>query len=108
MLTAFLIAWPLITGLLVLLAGNKNARFTAQVSTLVQFGVTLFALYGFNPAGGTQHVLDLSWIPDFGIRFHVGIDGISMMMVLLANLLMPLIILSSNSVNYSRAAVFYS
>ncbi|MGZ5243121.1 MAG: complex I subunit 4 family protein [Bacteroidia bacterium] len=107
MLTAFLIAWPLITGLLVLLAGNKNARFTALVSTLVQFGVTLFVLYGFNPAGGTQHVLDLSWIPDFGIRFHVGMDGISMMMVLLANLLMPLIILSSNSVNYSRAAVFY-
>lgn len=108
MLTAFLIAWPLITGLLVLLAGNKNARFTALVSTLVQFGVTLFALYGFNPAGGTQHVLDLSWIPDFGIRFHVGMDGISMMMVLLANLLMPLIILSSSNVNYSRAAVFYS
>jgi len=107
MLTAYLIAWPLISGLLVLLAGNKNAKWTAMASSLVQFGITLFALVGFNPSGGTQHELDLLWIPDFGIHFHVGMDGISMLMVLLTNLLMPLIILSSAKNGYSRASVFY-
>ncbi len=108
MLTAFLIAWPLLTGLLALLAGNRHARTVAMASTLVQFGATLYALMGFNPEAGTQYVINQPWITDFGIRFHVGMDGISMLMVLLANLIMPLIILTSYTNTYSRAAVFYS
>ncbi|RYD79702.1 MAG: NADH-quinone oxidoreductase subunit M [Sphingobacteriales bacterium] len=108
MLTAFLIAWPLLTGLLLLLLNGKNAKWAALISTLVQFGVTLFALYGFEQNETVQYALNEPWIQDFGIRFHVGMDGISMLMVLLTNLLLPLIILSSNRINYSRAHIFYA
>ena len=108
MLTAFLIAWPLFSVLLVLALGADRAKWTALMSTLVQFCVTVYALAHFEPAGGAQFAMDKEWITQLGIHFNIGIDGISMLVVLLTNLLMPLIILSSVRKNYERPALFYS
>src|SRR5690606_29308615 len=47
------------------------------------------------------------WLSYFGVRFKAGIDGISMHFVLLTNVLMPLIILSSFKHAYSRPGAFY-
>ncbi|RZK46343.1 MAG: NADH-quinone oxidoreductase subunit M, partial [Pedobacter sp.] len=48
------------------------------------------------------------WIQQLGINFHVGIDGISMITVILTNVLMPLIILSSFKHEYKNANAFYA
>ena len=54
----------------------------------------LFAL--FDPTvTGFQHVQYVPWIEDYGVQYFVGIDGISLLLVLLTTFLMPLVLLSS-------------
>ncbi len=57
-----------------------------------------------------QHnlLLLLPWIPKAGIYFNAGIDGISMIMVLLTTLLVPLIILTTYKHQYKNANAFYA
>jgi NADH:ubiquinone oxidoreductase subunit 4 (subunit M) len=47
MITLFLIAWPLITGLLLFLSGEESARKLALVSSLVQLVATAFLFFSF-------------------------------------------------------------
>ena len=37
----------------------------------------------FDPSGGLQRVVDESWIPDLGVRYQLGVDGLSVFLVLL-------------------------
>ncbi|MCX6352957.1 MAG: NADH-quinone oxidoreductase subunit M [Bacteroidetes bacterium] len=108
MLTTLLIAYPFFAAILVMLAGSTNAKRLALLSSLVQFGLTIWAWVNFQNNADVQFAMDEVWMPSFGIHFSVGMDGISMLMVLLTNLLMPLIILSSFKIEYSRPAVFYA
>jgi NADH-quinone oxidoreductase subunit M len=108
MLTAFFIVWPLISVLFIWLAGAANAKKAALGSTLLQFAVTIYAFANFRHNAEVQYGLNLEWIPSFGIHFNIGMDGISMMMVLLTNLLLPLIVLSSFRINYARPIIFYA
>jgi NADH-quinone oxidoreductase subunit M len=94
MMTLILIVFPLVAGLLVFGSGNSTARNTALISSLIQLLLTIAVVVGFDPRGGMQHVLDVPWIKSFGIHFHVGIDGINLLLVLLTSLLLPLIIWS--------------
>src|SRR5688500_18274360 len=95
-----LLLFPLIASALVLLSGNKWAKQAALIFTVIQFGITLYALYWFN-AGQTwfdstqMFVLKKEWITYPRISFHLGVDGLGMLMILLTNFLLPLIVLSS-------------
>ena len=42
---------------------------------------------GFDPSGGLQHTVDASWIPTLGVRYQLGVDGISLFLVLLTAVL---------------------
>ena len=42
---------------------------------------------GFDPSGGLQHTVDASWIPALGVRYQLGVDGISLFLVLLTTVL---------------------
>jgi NADH-quinone oxidoreductase subunit M len=108
MLTAFLIIWPLFTVLLVLMLGSASAKWTALLSSIIQLAVTFYAFLQFIPNTEVQFGMDYEWISKLGIHFNIGMDGISMLVVLLTNLLMPLIILSSARKNYERPVLFYS
>ncbi len=62
------------------------------VGSLVTFGATLLVLSGFDRnAVGFQQVDDYAWIPSFGARWTLGVDGLSLPLVLLTGLLMPII-----------------
>ncbi len=108
MLTALFIAWPLVSILFVWLAGASVAKRVALASTVIQLIGTLYVFFNFPSTAQVQYALDIPWIPTFGIHFNVGIDGISMLMLLLTNLLLPLIILSSFRHEYTRPVIFYS
>ena len=72
------------------------ARWIALVTLVVEFVVSAGLWWSYAPdAPGWQARVDLPWIPDWGARFSVGIDGISLVMVLLTTLLMPLSVLGS-------------
>src|SRR5690606_28443248 len=63
--------------------------------SLVQFALTIPFVCTFVPNAEVQFEQVLPWISTLGISFHIGIDGISLPLVLLTNALIPLIILSS-------------
>jgi NADH-quinone oxidoreductase subunit M len=108
MITLFLIAWPLITGLLLFLSGEESARKLALVSSLVQLVATAFLFFTFQSTAETQFLVDWPWVQSLGIHFKVGIDGISIIMVLLTNLLLPFIILSSGLNRYDKSNALYA
>src|SRR5688500_8901882 len=107
MLTVFLIAWPLVSVLLIMLFGARNAKFATLGSTVLQLLVTLYAVCTFQHNAEIQFEFNQPWVADLGINFHVGMDGISLMMVLLTNLLLPLITLSSFRMEFFRPVLFY-
>ena len=72
----------------------RNARFIALWTTLITFGLSLLLWREFDPTTAQfQFVEQHAWLG--AIRFHMGVDGISLPFVLLTVLLMPLCILAS-------------
>jgi NADH-quinone oxidoreductase subunit M len=70
-------------------------RRGAFIFSLLPFGLSLLLLARFVPSDpGFQFVEQAAWIPQFGIGYSVGVDGISLFLVLLTTFLTPLVILS--------------
>ena len=82
--------------LLLLLRGDdamaqRNAKVVALVVTILSFIISLFALAAFDPSNtGFQLVEDRTWLA--GLRYKMGVDGISILFVLLTTFLMPIVI----------------
>jgi NADH-quinone oxidoreductase subunit M len=79
-------------------AWKSALRWTALAVSLVTFGLSLWVLARFNPAdGGMQLEMNLPWFNLGGspIGFHIGVDGISILMLLLTTFLTPIAILST-------------
>ena len=92
-----LIFLPLIFAAVILLWPQKNTvRELAFGFSIIQLAVSLFMLKDFNSAtAALQFVEKFSWIERFGISYFVGVDGISVMLVMLTTVLMPIMILGS-------------
>ncbi len=74
-------------------AAQRNAKWVALVTTAVTFICSLFILGNFNPADtGFQMVETRDWL--LGLQYKMGVDGISILFVMLTTFLMPLVIAS--------------
>jgi len=74
-------------------AAQRNAKWLALFATVVSFALSLLLLKGFDPANtGFQFVEDRPWI--MGLHYKMGIDGISILFVMLTTFLMPITIAS--------------
>ncbi|BCG72729.1 NADH-quinone oxidoreductase subunit M [Mesorhizobium sp. 113-1-2] len=74
---------------------RRNIRAIALLTTTFTFIISLFIWTGFdNSQAGFQFVEKYAWL-DSGISYHMGVDGISMLFVILTTFLMPLCILAS-------------
>jgi len=74
----------------------RNARHVALWTTLINFALSLFIWVHFDTkTANFQFVEYALWMPDFNISYKMGIDGISMLFVLLTTLLTPLCVLAS-------------
>jgi NADH-quinone oxidoreductase subunit M len=79
---------PLAAGLLTLLAPRAAARWIAVLGALVTLGIAIGLVVDFDAGtAGLQQVVDESWIPDLGVRYFLGVDGISVFLVLLTAVL---------------------
>jgi NADH-quinone oxidoreductase subunit M len=79
-------------------AWKSAARWTTLVTSLVTFGLSLWVLAQFNAANGNMQMeMNLPWFSLAGnpIGFHIGVDGISILMLLLTAFLTPIAILST-------------
>src|SRR4030042_2203369 len=107
-----LLSWvtfiPLLTGAVLLAVegfastlGSTGAparvgRGTGLASALVTFLLSLLLWAGFDPAETAfQFVEYAPWLPHFGANYFAGIDGISLLLILLTTFLMPLVLLGS-------------
>lgn len=72
-------------------AAQKNAKWLALLATTATFLVSIFVIVGFDPADtGFQFVEEYDWI--LGLKYKMGVDGISVLFVMLTTFLMPLTI----------------
>lgn len=117
MITASLIGLPLVFALLLLFTKGEGVKRIALVASLIELALAVVA-YWFLTHPGTTDVLrkttearlnmDVPWITSIGVNFSVSLDGISMVLVLLAAFLVPVIILSSFNKKYENAPLFYA
>ena len=72
-------------------AAQRNAKWLALLATSATFLISLFVLFGFDPSDtGFQFVEERAWI--LGLKYKMGVDGISVLFVLLTTFLMPITI----------------
>jgi len=95
-------ALPLLGALLLLFVGNSDGkkdgffRWAALAVSLVEFVVTCLLWASFDThSAEMQFVERVPWIPAFGIDYYVGIDGVSLLLVVLTGFLTPIALLSS-------------
>jgi len=75
-------------------AAQRNAKWVALIATVLTFLVSLFILFDFDPADtGFQFVEERAWL--LGLTYKMGVDGISVLFVMLTTFMMPLTILAS-------------
>jgi NADH-quinone oxidoreductase subunit M len=101
---------PALGALLLLVLNRQNVRAIRGVALAVAvltFLLSLHLIAHFNSAhSGFQFVVDVPWIASAGINYHMGIDGISVYLILLATILTPLAILASWSIS-DRAKEYF-
>lgn len=106
-ITVFLIFFPLAIALLLFISKGQQVKGIAFVAAFVELVVTIFAVFKFQRDASIQFQVNVPWIASLGLNFNVALDGISLPLVLLTNLLTPLIILSSFDRNYEKPNTFY-
>ncbi|MDX1781503.1 MAG: NADH-quinone oxidoreductase subunit M [Thalassovita sp.] len=75
-------------------AAKRNAKWLALIATVVTFLVSLFILAEFDPSNtGFQYVEEREWL--MGLKYKMGVDGISVLFVMLTTFMMPLTIWAS-------------
>lgn len=75
---------------------KRNSRAVALWTSILTLALSIVLVFNFDPqASGYQFVEKHSWIKDLGINYIVGVDGLSVLFVLLSAFLTPLCILSS-------------
>lgn len=108
MLTAVLLFLPLVAALLLHFTKGGTARALALGASLVEFGLAIYAAVQFKLQGAAGFDLNYAWIPSFGINFHVGMDGLSLLLVLLTTFLVPIILLTAFKHDYHNPSAFYA
>jgi NADH-quinone oxidoreductase subunit M len=74
----------------------QNIKYVTLVTSLVTFVASLLLWAGFDPNNpGLQMVHRMDWLPQFGISFYAGIDGLSLLLVILTTFITPIAVLAS-------------
>ncbi|MDT5123825.1 MAG: NADH-quinone oxidoreductase subunit [Acidobacteriota bacterium] len=86
---------------------ETDYRWIALVFSVITFALSLLLLSGDTTGSGFRFVQNIPWINAIGARYHVGVDGISLWLVLLTTLLVPISILSSWTSVKKRTLSYY-
>ena len=109
-LLSLLIWLPILGGISVLVIGNNRsdlARWVSVAVSIIVFALSLNLWTGFDASThGMQFVENTAWISQFNINYHIGIDGISMLLILLTTLSTFLVIIAGWEVIQNRVAEY--
>jgi len=107
---SIIIFLPVIGAILIALIPGLNARLTryiAMLSTIVPFSLSLYLFGKYDRAlGGFQFEEFASWIPAINANYHIGVDGLSLTLIVLTTLLAFISILVSWKLNFRVRAFF--
>jgi len=90
-----LLVLPVVGAALVAVAPAAMVKRVALGTAVLEFVVSAGLWWAFEPVAHMQFASSALWVRDWGIRYAVGLDGISLFMVLLTTMLMPLCVLGS-------------
>ena len=102
---------PILGGVAVLATGDDAraplARVLSLIIALATFAVTIPLYVGFNAHSAAMQFVELrDWIPAFNIRYHIGLDGISLLLVLLTSFTTILVIIAGWQVIQTKVAQY--
>jgi NADH-quinone oxidoreductase subunit M len=104
-----LLALPLVGAVAVWMSPAALAKRLALAITTIEFILSAGLWWSVDTTTGTMELVSTwAWIPQWGISYQVGIDGISLMMVLMTTLLMPLCVLGSFNQITDRVPGYYA
>lgn len=102
---------PVAGALLVLVLGERNknlSRWTALTFSFIALALTLILWHSFDKTSGALQFQEWhNWVPAFGIQYHVGIDGLGLLMLLLTSIVVPIGMTASSQIQ-ERTSVYYS
>ncbi|MGI9038147.1 MAG: complex I subunit 4 family protein [Gemmatimonadota bacterium] len=106
---ALLMALPVAGAVACFAAGERQAQNVALFASLATFGFSLPLFWSFESGtAALQNFVSVPWIESWGIGYTVGIDGISLLMVLLTTFILPLAVLGSFNYIHERRRAFYA
>ncbi len=105
----FLIFFPGIAGIACLFWPRERLREWALAAALVEFLVSLPLFWTFDLGRVEfQNFVSIPWIPDWGISYALGLDGISLLLVLLTTFLLPISVLVSWEQIKEKERLYYA
>jgi NADH-quinone oxidoreductase subunit M len=102
---------PIAAGLLVLALGDRNSltRPAALVGAILGFLVTLPLWTGFDGSTSAMQFVELHrWIQRFNINYHLGVDGISVLFLLLNSFITILVVIAGWTVVENKVSQYYA
>ena len=102
---------PIAAGVLVLAVGERSPwlRWIALAGSLLGFLVTLPLYTGFDASTSAMQFVELHrWIERFNINYHLGVDGISLLFVLLNSFITILVVIAGWTVIETRVAQYFA
>jgi NADH-quinone oxidoreductase subunit M len=108
MLALLVLVNPLIFMLLVLLFPAQKSRFITLIGGIIELILAFIIYVEFHFKNILGLSFNIPWVASLGISFNVGVDGISLILVLLTAILYPFIIASTSSQKLKNPRAFYS
>ena len=98
---------PILAGILIIALGDRPARKLAGAASLLTLLVSLPLYFGFDASTATMQFQEsLAWLPGFNINYALGIDGISMPLIILTTLINVIVVISAWEVIKDRPAMY--
>ena len=101
---------PIVAGLIVLAVGDRNlreARWISLLGAIVGLLVTIPLVTGFQTGTSAMQFVELApWIPRFNVNYHLGVDGISVLFILLNSFITVLVVLAGWEVIQKKVAQY--
>ncbi|MBA2580842.1 MAG: NADH-quinone oxidoreductase subunit M [Thermoleophilaceae bacterium] len=104
---SILVFLPLLAGLLCAVVPGSAARWIGLAASVLVLALSVMLVAAFDPDAGLQFVTDVAWIPELGVRYSLGVDGLNLFLVLMTALLwVPATFVSAHA-GYTRPRLFY-
>jgi NADH-quinone oxidoreductase subunit M len=106
-ISLFIVFLPIIAGILLLFFRSNIAKYLAFTISILELFLSVWALTGYKSGQGFIYIVDVQWLASWGINLEFGVDGISLIMMLLTALAIPLIMLAGWDKHYHNYGLMH-